>query len=89
MSEDPYWQRAEFLIVRGYVPQGTDVSKLAEKLRQKDEKKLNQDSVNSRETVYQDLVPVIDKMMEDKAPVEKRLLRPYESAANKKDLDSL
>lgn len=84
MREDPHWQRAEFLIARGYIPKGTDVGKIASELRLLDEKK-HQDSVtNSRDAVYGENVPLIDKLMDSKDPIEKRLIN---DEVTKRDLD--
>ena len=93
-DEDPFFQRAEFLIARGYggLQPGANVEKLAAKLKaahQRNLEKEQPENINSRESVYGEAAPIIDQMMENKAPVEKRLLRPYETALSKKEMDSL
>lgn len=90
MSEDPFWQQAEFMVARGYVPEGTDVGKIAEKLRNANAKNKDKLTVtNTRKSVYGEEADKIEEMMGDKAPIEKKLLRPFESAANKRELDDL
>ena len=90
-EDDPYWQRAEFFVARNYVPAGTDIAKLAERLKKADErnKAAGTGVQNTRDAVYGENAGMIEKMMDQKSPVEKRILGPYETITNKKELDSL
>lgn len=85
MNEDPYWQRAEFLMERGYIPKGTNLGKIAIELRPLDESKTRGTVTNSRDSVYGDIAPLIDKMMDDLEPIEKKLIG--ESEPTRENLD--
>ena len=91
-SEDEHYQRAEFLIARGYVPSSVSAESLANTLRTKASisSVIRTEATNTRESVYgKDTAVIIEKMIGEKAPAEKRLLQPYESVEGKKNLDKL
>ena len=74
MQDDKYYQQAEFLIAKGYLP-GADVNKIAEKLQAVEQKS----AMNRTETVYSDDVLEMIKKISDVNSTE--ILTEVERAA--------
>ena len=89
MSDDPYYQQAEFMIARGYVPKNITPEQLAVRLQNAEAANKRNPVINTHESVYGENADLITNIMSDLQPVEKRLLSEKEIAANKKDLNSI
>ena len=80
MSEDIYYQRAEYLVTKGYLPK-MNVEKVAEILKKLDSTEVVSSSpafVNSRQTVYGDFSPTIGKMVANIPANKKELISEIE-----------
>lgn len=94
MSEDNYFQQAEYLVTKGYVAPNTNISDLAAKLMAAANVKPAADCM-TRETVYRSEAPLIKKISDSKQPHEKTLITPGEresaalADANKNDDSSV
>jgi DNA-binding ferritin-like protein len=80
MSEDIYYQRAEYLVTKGYLPK-MEIEKVAEILKKLDFTPVESSSpafVNSRSTVYGDFAPTIKQMVDNIPAIRKALISEIE-----------
>jgi len=78
MSVDKYYQRAEYIVGKGYLPK-MDISKLADMLRQREAANVQSTVfINTRDTVYGQWAEEIGKRVEAMPPEKKQLLGEME-----------
>lgn len=74
---DKYYQQAEYLIVKGYLP-GANVEKVAARLRESKANTSISSFINSSESVYQDIVEDIQKIKLNTDPNKAELVTDIE-----------